>query len=162
MTSASNAVIIERACVDAPAFAKIFDRHFTSIHGYLGRRVGEAADDLAAEVFTIAFLRRAAYDLSRRDALPWLYGIASDLVLARCRRAQRDQALLERLPARPEVRESGDPQELLAGITSPEADAMRDLVGRLSDDETRAQESTSSAAPAPCWSSTSVRATSTR
>ncbi len=40
----------------------------------------KAADDLAAEVFTIAFAQRQSYDLARDCARPWLYGIATNLV----------------------------------------------------------------------------------
>jgi hypothetical protein len=40
-------------------FASIFERHFAAIHHYLARRLGEdLADDLAAQVFLVAFERR--------------------------------------------------------------------------------------------------------
>jgi RNA polymerase sigma-70 factor (ECF subfamily) len=42
-------------------FATLFDRHAASVHRYLGRRVGDLADDLLSETFLIAFRRRAAY-----------------------------------------------------------------------------------------------------
>jgi RNA polymerase sigma factor (sigma-70 family) len=70
------------ASAAAPAdFAAIFDRHFDVIHAYLQRRVGrDLADELAAETFLIAFDKRARYDLSRPDARPWLFGIATNLL----------------------------------------------------------------------------------
>jgi hypothetical protein len=37
----------------------------------------DAADDLAGEVFRVAFERRATYATDRPDCLPWLYGIAA-------------------------------------------------------------------------------------
>jgi RNA polymerase sigma factor (sigma-70 family) len=52
------------------------------------RRLGlDAADDIVAETFLLAFRQRAAYDQAREDALPWLYGIATNLI-GRHRRAE--------------------------------------------------------------------------
>ncbi|MBV9092275.1 MAG: hypothetical protein JO132_00110 [Streptosporangiaceae bacterium] len=51
-------------------FALIFDRHGEAIHGYVARRLGpDAADDLAAETFLLAFQRRDGYD-TRQDPGP--------------------------------------------------------------------------------------------
>ncbi|MFC6878691.1 MULTISPECIES: RNA polymerase sigma factor [Actinomadura] len=70
------------------AFAALFDRYYTAIHGYAARRLGHGlADDVAAETFLVAFDRRGSYDTGRPDARPWLYGIASNLI-ARHRRAE--------------------------------------------------------------------------
>jgi RNA polymerase sigma-70 factor (ECF subfamily) len=77
----TDADAIRRSAVDPDAFVVVFDRHFDTIHRYLHRRLGrDLADELAAEVFTQAYRRRASY-LPRSDtALPWLYGIAANLV----------------------------------------------------------------------------------
>lgn len=71
-----------RASLDEPrAFAGIFDRHYARVRGYLGRRVEmEVAADLASEAFAVAFDARAKYDPTRRDARPWLLGIATNLL----------------------------------------------------------------------------------
>jgi RNA polymerase sigma factor (sigma-70 family) len=62
-------------------FAAIFDRHYDAVHAYLQRRIGrDLADELAAETFLIAFDGRARYDVSRPDARPWLFGIATNLL----------------------------------------------------------------------------------
>jgi DNA-directed RNA polymerase specialized sigma24 family protein len=47
--------------LDSPqAFAEIFDRDFSEIHGYVARRLGiGVADDIAAETFLIAYRKRA-------------------------------------------------------------------------------------------------------
>jgi RNA polymerase sigma-70 factor (ECF subfamily) len=77
----SDADVITASRVEPVEFAAIFDRHFDAIHRYLARRVGSVlADDLASETFTIAFDIRGRYDLSRPDARPWLFGIATNLV----------------------------------------------------------------------------------
>jgi len=52
------------------------------------RRLGpDAADDVVAETFLLAFRQRDRYDLDRPDARPWLYGIATNLI-SRHRRAE--------------------------------------------------------------------------
>jgi DNA-directed RNA polymerase specialized sigma24 family protein len=84
----SDAVVIERSLRRPERFAAVFDRHYAAIHGYVARRLGAGlADDVASETFLVAFDRRHRYDLEQRDATPWLYGIASNLV-ARHRRAE--------------------------------------------------------------------------
>lgn len=62
-------------------FAAVFDRHYNTVHRYLARRVGpDLADDLAAETFTTAFDVRGRYDTAHPDALPWLFGIATNIL----------------------------------------------------------------------------------
>ncbi|BCJ36895.1 DNA-directed RNA polymerase sigma-70 factor [Actinocatenispora thailandica] len=69
-------------------FAALFDRHAVALHRYLARRAGTGlADDLLAQTFLIAYERRGAYDRTRPDARPWLYGIAGNLL----RRRSRDE-----------------------------------------------------------------------
>lgn len=61
--------------------ASLFDRHAPRIHRYVARRTGrEIADEVVAETFLAAFGKRERYDLSYRDAMPWLYGIATNLI----------------------------------------------------------------------------------
>lgn len=88
---ATDAAVIAASLQDPQAFVPIFERHFEAISRYLRRRLNRmVADELAAEVFATAFSRRAAYDLERPDALPWLYGIAANLLRARRRMEERD------------------------------------------------------------------------
>ena len=79
--SRNDAVLIERSWHEPERFGAIFDTYFTEIHRYVARRLDvQSADDIAAETFAIAFRRRRAYDLSRCNARPWLYGIATKLI----------------------------------------------------------------------------------
>jgi RNA polymerase sigma-70 factor (ECF subfamily) len=97
---ATDAAVIEESWAAPERFEAIFRRHFGQIHRYLAARVGgRTADDLAAEVFTIAFAQRQRYDLARECARPWLYGIATNLVSAYRRREQRRYRALARMTA---------------------------------------------------------------
>jgi RNA polymerase sigma-70 factor (ECF subfamily) len=80
------------ASLDAPsAFAAVFERHHPAIHRYLARRLGtDLADELAAEVFAVAFDKRSRYDASFADARPWLFGIATRLSQRHWRREERE------------------------------------------------------------------------
>ena len=81
-------------------FACIFDRHSVAIHGFLARRLGrQDADGLLGEVFRIAFERRDRYHVMGTSCLPWLYGIAGNLVHEHRRGMTRRNATMRRLEA---------------------------------------------------------------
>ena len=89
-----DAAVIEASFTEPDRFAPLFDRHAPHIHRYLARRVGrQAADDLVAETFLVAFRKRAGYDARFSDARPWLYGIATNLI-AQHRREEARQLRL--------------------------------------------------------------------
>jgi len=89
-SSASDAECLARSLTEPRAFEPIFDRHFDVVYRYLHRRAGrELADELAAETFAVAFGRRSTCR-STDSVLPWLYGIATNL-LRRQRRDERRQ-----------------------------------------------------------------------
>jgi RNA polymerase sigma-70 factor, ECF subfamily len=76
-----DAAVIERSLRDPETFAALYDRHAAVLHRYVARRLGPAAaDDVVADTFLDAFRRRHRYDTTMRDARPWLYGIAANLV----------------------------------------------------------------------------------
>ena len=82
MSSPSDAQVIGRSLGEPQAFGLIYDRHAPALLRFLGRRAGaEVAEGLVGELFRIAFERRKTFDLSRGTALPWLYGIGSNLLL---------------------------------------------------------------------------------
>jgi RNA polymerase sigma-70 factor, ECF subfamily len=84
----NDAEVITRSRHEPELFALLFRRHAPRIQRYVARRIGpDAAEDVLAETFLIAFDRRDRYDSGRPDARPWLYGIATNLV-ARHRRAE--------------------------------------------------------------------------
>lgn len=113
-----DASLIERSFLEAEQFAVIFDRHAAHIHRYLARRVGsQMAEDLVGETFLAAFANRDAYDMTFRNARPWLYGIATNVV-SRHRRSEFRFHRLERQASRPL---GGDIAERVAAEVTAEA-----------------------------------------
>lgn len=123
-----DAVLIERSWAVPEDFAAIFDRHAPTLYRYLARRVAiDDVEDLVAETFVVAFDARRRYDVSRADARPWLYGIATNL-LGRHRRNGRRRARLTGLVA---VRAAVDPGEQVASDLTAQS-LQRDLALALS------------------------------
>lgn len=64
---------------DLDPFVAVYTRHLAAVSAYLARRVDrQAVDDLAADVFAIAWRKRAS--VQEGQELPWLYRIASYVV----------------------------------------------------------------------------------
>ncbi|RFA10631.1 hypothetical protein B7R54_16545 [Subtercola boreus] len=94
MSTDSDIILASRA---SPAlFGQLYERHARAIHRYAARRAGaQVADDIMSETFLVAFNRRERFDPAWPDALPWLFGIATNLLKAHRRVEARSwQALL--------------------------------------------------------------------
>jgi len=116
----TDAEVIDASVGDPQRFATIFDGHVTSIHRFLERRCGaDGADSRTGECFRIAFERRAAYRLDRPDALPWLYGIADNVLRQRRRTERRRVTAGLRIEA--SGRPDAPPHEALADRLNAEA-----------------------------------------
>lgn len=75
------------------AFVAAYRRHLRPVGGFLARRVeSQHVEDLAAEVFAIAWRRRDA--VTPGEELPWLYGIAGNVVRNHRRSLRRQHDLL--------------------------------------------------------------------
>jgi RNA polymerase sigma-70 factor (ECF subfamily) len=85
---------------DSDAFGLLFERHARLIYNYCFRRVGNraTAQDLLSMVFLEAWRRRDK-ELPPDKVLPWLYGIATNVVRHQRRSDRRFAAALSRLPA---------------------------------------------------------------
>lgn len=85
---------------DTRAFAMLFERHAKAIYNYCFRRIGDwtAAEDMLSVVFLEAWRRRDK-QLPPGKVLPWLYGIATNVVRNRRRAERRYRAALARVPA---------------------------------------------------------------
>ncbi len=122
MASASSDARILRDSVSDPAiFAALYERHLRAVASYVARRIGcELIEDVTAEVFVRAFRRRAVFRDDHGSALPWLLGIANNLIADRRRAERRRLEMLQRLAtARPMLSETS------LGVLAPE------LVGEL-------------------------------
>lgn len=107
---------------DADAFGLLFERHAMAIYNFCFRRTGEwaTAEDLTSIVFMEAW-RRRDQTLAQEKVLPWLYGIAVNVVRNRRRQQARYAEVLRRVP-----------------VARPEADFTDEVALRL-DDEQRMQ-----------------------
>jgi DNA-directed RNA polymerase specialized sigma24 family protein len=77
----TDAAVMQRSRHEPEQSTVVFRRHAPYIQRYVVRRLGQdAADDIVAETFLLAFRQRDTYDLARADARPWLYGIATNLI----------------------------------------------------------------------------------
>ena len=123
----TDAELVRRSLEEPRVFEHVFERHFDRVHAYLRRQVGaELAEELCAETFTRAFDARARFDRSRPDAAPWLFGIASNVLLEHHRRERRTERVAL-LPA--SVVEATDDRaaalgEALAGLSAVERETL--------------------------------------
>ncbi len=137
---ASDAAIISTSLDEPTCFAQIFDRHAAAVRRFAIARVGPStAEDIASEVFRIAFERRGSFDVQATSALPWLYGIAINLVRREMRGRARSYAAIERFGGRRELTGDGGPdvgdridareellelREALTALTADEVDVL--------------------------------------
>jgi RNA polymerase sigma-70 factor (ECF subfamily) len=140
----SDAVIIDESLRRPAVFSALYERHLDAVARYVARRVGvPAAEDLTAEVFVRAFRARARYRPERTTALPWLLGIASNVVADNRRAERRRLAALERLVAdaathapRSDNQLSADLVRRLRSLPARDRDALLLVVwGELSYEE---------------------------
>ncbi|GAA3241695.1 RNA polymerase sigma factor [Actinocorallia longicatena] len=120
-TDASLAAAVRE---DPDRFTDVYDRYFDVVHGYIaGRLDTQAADDLAAETFTLAFLHRDRFDPALGALRPWLLGIATNII-ARHRRAEARRYRALARSAGPDVQD-GHESRVVASV------AAKDLQPRL-------------------------------
>lgn len=85
---------------DPDAFGVLFERHAKLIFNYCFRRIGDR--ETARELLQVVFLeawRRRSKELPPDKVLPWLYGIATNVVRNQRRSEHRFAAALSRLPS---------------------------------------------------------------
>ena len=95
-----DAVLWSRArSGDSEAFGTLFERHARTIYNYCFRRVGSwaVAEDLVSIVFLEAWRRVDRQPRSGKE-VPWLLGIATNVVRNRRRAERRHAAALRRVP----------------------------------------------------------------
>jgi len=94
----SDALLLRDADADPAAFSELYSRHVDAVHGWLRRRLEWAASDLTAETFARAWLIRARFrDERDGSVLPWLLGIAANLLADAARHDRIETRARERL-----------------------------------------------------------------
>src|SRR5919109_3327625 len=100
MGELTDAALWQRAAAgETDAFGMIFERHARTVYNYCFRRTGDwsQAEELTAIVFLEAWRRRAQVELECDDALPWLLGVATNVISNQRRSQQRYHTARERL-----------------------------------------------------------------
>jgi RNA polymerase sigma factor (sigma-70 family) len=110
---------------DADAFERLVVRHHVAVHRYVARRIGAAAaEDAVSETFEVALRRAHSYQPLRDTALPWLLGIATNVL----RRFARQEEAMLRAYARTGI----DPAVKAGDTSRVEGPAVqRELAGAL-------------------------------
>ncbi|WP_067486307.1 RNA polymerase sigma factor [Actinomadura hibisca] len=102
---------------DPESFTAVYDRHYPAVYRYVAGRLGtQAADDVAAETFLIAFRRRATFDPVKGALRPWLFGIATTQIGQHRRAETRRYQALSRVGAEPDA--AGHEERVLASVTA--------------------------------------------
>ena len=92
----------DSAHVGSPQFDRSFHENYAKVLGFALRRVADRgeAEDVVAETFAVAWRRRAEVPDPR---LPWLYGVATNLISNQQRSTKRRLRLRRKLKAEPIV-----------------------------------------------------------
>lgn len=89
---------------EAVEFGQLFDRHAQAVYKFCARRTADLAlaEDLTSTTFLEAWRHRHRAPLGdRNSALPWLLGVANNVVRNSLRGRRRDRAAIEQLPTSP-------------------------------------------------------------
>ena len=109
-------------------FDRLYEKHHRPVLAYCARRTASAdADDAASEVFTVAWRRRDDVPGGER-ALPWLYGVARNVLLHQHRSSARFRRLTTRVAA---VQDPPPPTPDAVVVQREEYTLVRDAVGQL-------------------------------
>jgi len=130
----NEAALVIRAVAEPAAFAALYDHYFPRVYNYIRYRVreAEAADDITAHVFEVAWNKLSRYRQERAPFAVWLLAIARNAVNDHFRAANRHRWLsLDALWDHA----SSEPQPEQAAIHSQERADLLAALARLSDRE---------------------------
>jgi RNA polymerase sigma-70 factor (ECF subfamily) len=132
MGEASDNELWRRAAAGEPAaFGALYERHARAIYNYLFRRCADwsLAEDLTSVAFLEAYRRRTSVAIEEDKVLPWLYGVATNILRNQRRSLRRHSDALGRLPA-PEP--AASTEAVAAGRVDAER-RMRAVLAALDD-----------------------------
>jgi RNA polymerase sigma-70 factor (ECF subfamily) len=100
LSEAADSDLLAMAGSEPEALGELFRRYSRSVYAYCARRTGnlDLAEDLTSVVFMEAFRRRRKLQLSNASALPWLIGVANNVVRNADRSLRRYRSALDRIP----------------------------------------------------------------
>ena len=116
-------------------FEHVFDAHFDAVHAYLRRRVGDAAEDLAAETFARALAGYASFEPGRGELRAWLFGIATNLLHGHRRSEARRLRAYRREAGRSTAPQAEDADELARLDAIAQAAQAAVAIARLSRED---------------------------
>ena len=94
----TDASLVRAADGDPSAFSELYERHVDAVYRWFRRLIDWAASDLTAETFARAWLVRGRFrDERTGTALPWLLGIAANVLADTVRRDRVETRARERL-----------------------------------------------------------------
>ena len=124
---------------DTVAFGRLFSRHAQAVYTFCARRTADLAlaEDLTSITFLEAWRHRDRVPSADVDsALPWLLGVANNVVRNARRAQRRYHGVLERLPA-PSVVLPAEDQAIARSMTEA---GLRDALDTISALPEREQE----------------------
>jgi RNA polymerase sigma factor (sigma-70 family) len=120
---------------DSRSFEELFERHARKVYNYCFRCTADwaAAEDLTSSVFLEAWRKREQLRLSTADELllPWLLGVATNLVRNRSRRVQRFSRATKELWARQSRRGDESPDVVAQAIDEERMAALLTAIKAL-------------------------------
>ncbi len=82
-------------------FSEMYEKSYGPVYAYAARRVGrEVAEEVVADTFLVAWRR---FDELPEQPLPWLYGVARNVVLRHRSLLARQEAVKQAVCSQPRV-----------------------------------------------------------
>jgi len=122
---------------EAVSFGHLFDRHAQAVYKFCARRTADLAlaEDLTSTTFLEAWrLRHRAPFGQVESALPWLLGVANNVVRNARRGQRRYRAVLERLPTS-SFAPAAEDQAVARSTTEASLRHALDMISSLSVEE---------------------------
>jgi RNA polymerase sigma factor (sigma-70 family) len=122
---------------EAVAFTDLFDRHAQAVYAFCARRTADLAlaEDLTSITFLEAWRHRDRSPLAQDDkALPWLLGVANNVIRNSKRGQRRYRTALEKLPA-PSLVPAAEEQAVARFATEATLRGALDAISALSEGE---------------------------
>jgi RNA polymerase sigma-70 factor (ECF subfamily) len=122
---------------EVASFGHLFDLHAQTVYKFCARRTADLAlaEDLTSTTFLEAWRHRHRAPLGQADsALPWLLGVANNVVRNATRGQRRDRAAIERLPS-PSVAPAAEDQVVARSMTEAGLRDALDAISALSEGE---------------------------